>query len=244
MKRLTCLIHADTGQGKSWLGDTAPGPRLLLDAEGRAEYTLSPKVYWNPREPLPTAFPDGSPIHTDTTVVVNVLDFATFEQVYSWLASGQHYFRSVIIDSLTELQQRCMDAIVGVNEQAKTQHWGELLRKIDRTVRDYRDLRVNPVKPLDALVIIAGSHMKDGKWRPMLQGAMSGKVGFHFDLLGYLHTQLTAEQQVSRQLVITPYYELYQAKDNTDILSRTYGFSVPNPNITEMLAVLNQGEPV
>lgn len=32
------MIHGETGAGKSWLANSAPGPRLVLDAEGRADY--------------------------------------------------------------------------------------------------------------------------------------------------------------------------------------------------------------
>ena len=51
---LSILIHGESGVGKSWLADSVPGPRLVLDAEGRARYTPSgPKVAWNPRDSEP-----------------------------------------------------------------------------------------------------------------------------------------------------------------------------------------------
>ena len=33
---LTSVIHGYSGVGKSWLLDTMPPPRLIMDAEGRA----------------------------------------------------------------------------------------------------------------------------------------------------------------------------------------------------------------
>jgi hypothetical protein len=242
MKRLTALVHGESGVGKSWLGDTCPGPRLLIDVEGRAEYSRSRKIYWNPRaEPLPSAFPDGSPIDTDTTVVVTVRDYPTFLQVYSWLASGQHYFRSVIIDSLSELQQRCMDDIRGT-ELARTQDWGELLRKMDHTVREYKDLRTHPVTPVDVLLVISGTQMKDGLFRPLLQGSISNRLAYHFDLVGFLQTAYDHQtNEMHRTMAIQP-IGAFVAKDNTDILSQRYGVQIPSPNIEQILNVLNEGE--
>jgi hypothetical protein len=234
-------VHGESGVGKSWLGDTCPGPRLLIDVEGRAEYTKSRKIYWDPRsEPVPAAFPDGSPIDTDTTVVVTVRDYPAFVQVYSWLASGQHYFRSVIIDSLSELQQRCMDSITGT-EQARQNDWGELLRKMDHTVREYKDLRTHPTNPIDVLLFVSGTQMRDGMFRPMLQGSISNRLAYHFDLVGFLQTQYDPQlNTLTRVMAIQPIGP-FVAKDNTDILSQRYGVQIQTPNLDEILQVLNQG---
>lgn len=233
------LVHGDSGVGKSWLGASAPGPRLVLDGEGRGLYYPTDKVWWDPRNPLPTEHADGTPINTNTSVIVDVREFGDWERAYQWLASGQHYFRSVILDSLTELQQRCIDSIAGTG-QMQTQQWGDLLREMDSLVRKMRDLRTNPIRPIDALVVIAASQDKNGKQRAMLQGQMSVKVPFHFDVVGYLSLQLDGAGNEYRSMLIKP-IGLYEAKDNTDILGRAYGHSIVNPNVSEMLSVLNQG---
>lgn len=239
MKSLTLLVHGESGHGKSWFSITCPGPRLYLDCEGRAVHLKTPKVYWDPRsQPLPAAMEDGSPITTDTTVVVDVRDYPTFELCYQWLASGQHYFESVIVDSLTELQQRCLDGIAGVNT-VTTPQWGDLLRKMDKTVRDIRDLRTHPTKKVRTLVIVAGCQEKDGRTRPLLQGALSNRLAYHFDLVGFINFQLNPETGIAERVMAIQPYGLFVAKDNTDSLSRHYGLYITNPNITEMLAVLD-----
>lgn len=238
---LTLLVHGDAGTGKSWIGASTPGPRLVLDGEGRGlYYPNTSKVWWDPRNPLPTEDQNGNPISTDTTVIVDVREFGDFEGAAQWLASGQHYFESVVLDSLTELQQRCVDAIAGTN-QMQTQDWGALLRDMDSLVRKMRDLRTHPVKPIQALVVIALSHEKNGKQRPMLQGGLSGKVAGHFDVVGYLSLVLDGQGHEQRNMLIKP-IGLYEAKDNTDMLTKHYGHSVINPNVTEMLSVLNAPE--
>lgn len=237
MLRLTSLIHGDAGTGKSWIVYSAPGPRLVLDAEGRGLYLPGPKVWWDPRQPPPTTLENGAPINTDTSVIVDVREYGDWERAYQWLAAGGHYFRSVGLDSLTEIQQRCIDHIAGTN-QMQTADWGALLRDMDNLVRKMRDLRTHPTTPIDALVVVAGSHEKNGKQRPMLQGSMSGRVAFHFDLVGYLSLALTGDGQEYRSLLIKP-IGLFEAKDNTDLLSRKYGHSIINPDISQMLDVLN-----
>lgn len=242
MKRLTLLVHGESGVGKSWLGVTAPGPRLYIDVEGRSEYLPNAQynVYWDPRQPLPVAYPDGTPIHTETNVVITVRDYPTFEQVKSWLQAGQHYFKSVIIDSLSELQQRCLDSITGA-EQARTQDWGTLLRKVEGTVREYRDLRTHPFAPIDALVIVSGTHMKDGLFRPLLQGGLSTRLAYHFDAVGFLQFTWNGQEMV-RSMAIQPYGQ-FVAKDNTDLLTRAYGMNIHHPHVGQIIAVLNQEVP-
>ncbi|MEK6879186.1 MAG: hypothetical protein AABY22_06230, partial [Nanoarchaeota archaeon] len=118
--------------GKSWFADTAPAPRLVLDSEGRARYTPSrPKVSWDPRQGPPPAH-DGS----WQTCVCAVPDFETMSLAYQWLRSGQHQFRSVVVDSLMEVQKRCIDAAVGSSALAQ-QDWGTVLRKLEALIRSY-----------------------------------------------------------------------------------------------------------
>lgn len=217
------LIYGDSKQGKSWLGATTPGPRLVCDTEGRGGLLPGTKVAWDPRQPLPATHDDGSPITTDTTVYVNVPDVPTFKLVYQWLASGQHYFRSVIIDSLMELQQRVIDANVG-SAQLRTQDWGDVLREVEKIVRDYRDLRQHPTNPISCLVMTAGEHEKQGKIRPLLQGSISNKLSYHFDCVGRLHHMPDGVGNILRVLSIDNAGGggLYVAGSNWDQLTVHY----------------------
>ena len=165
---LNMVVHAHSKRGKTWLAETTPAPRLVLDAEAGSRFTPSRKKYWNPNVEGPPEY-DGS---WDTTLVP-VLQFRDVLNAYSWLNSGQHPFRSVVIDSVSEIQQRIIDDISGTN-QMKTQDWGELLRKAVDFIRKFRDLVVNPVKPLDAVIYITMTKQRnDGVWIPYVQGQSS-----------------------------------------------------------------------
>jgi len=246
-RRLTILIHGETGAGKSWLANSAPGPRLVLDAEGRADYlhdTLADPsgktgqriVYWNPRDDIPAESSDPS-----VTTVVDVQEFSDVAMPYQWLASGKHPFNSVVIDSLTEVQQRLIDKVAGTS-QLQHNGWGEVLRELDAYIRKFRDLRKNKVRPLWAVVIVAGSQEKDGKQRPLVQGQIATRAPFHFDVVGYMGKRFTPEGGKERYLVIDGFDAALVAKDNTHYLTDHYGDTIINPSLSAMLAVLNTPE--
>jgi len=230
MQGFSMLIHGPSKSGKSYLADTTPGPRLVLDAEGGAStrFTPSNKVIWEPLRDAPPA-DDG----TWETCVVYVRSFQDVQRTYEWLNSGKHPFKSVIIDSLSETQQRCIDAIVGT-EQMKTQDWGELLRKMSALVRSYRDLIIHPTNPLHAIIFIAMTRNIDGTSRPYVQGQLANTLPYYVDVCGYLWSELNSDTgEVSRRLLCVP-HNAFEAGDRTGKL----GNVVDNPNISSMLELI------
>lgn len=221
-KKIVMMVHSDAGVGKSRLLDTAPGPRLILDVEMGTDWTPSPKVPWDPAGPLPTAMPDGSPITTDTSVVVVVRDFNTMLQVYDWLSIGNHYFESVCIDSLTEVQKRCKDAIGGTGQFSENM-WGQLLVQMEVLIRNMRDLKKHPTKPVN-LFISAISAFKDERWRADVQGALIRNLPGFNDVMAYMYASPAEDGsgRVERKLLIQPYGK-WDAKDRTDILTQRFG---------------------
>ena len=181
---LSFLIHGPSKMGKSWLADTAPAPRLVLDAEGGngTRWTPSRKRIWDPTRESPPEV-DG----TWDTCIVNVRDFDTILRAYQWLNSGQHPFKSVTIDSVSETQQRGVDGLVGA-EAMKTQDWGTLFRTVNKLVQDFRDLTSHPTNPLRAVVFIAMTKMDGaGKAVPYVQGQLAAVLPYHIDVVGYLN---------------------------------------------------------
>ncbi len=245
MRYIASVIHGHSGSGKSRLVDTAPGPRLILDAEGGSDWTSSPKVSWDPTQPLPTQHEDGSPITTNTTVVVLVRNFEQTRLVLNWLQSGQHYFESVIWDSITEIQKRCKDAIRGMDSDMTERLWGTLLEKMERLVRDYRDLRHNPIKRVNVF-ITALTIDKDNRQIPDVQGALSRQLTSYVDVTGHLFAKATEGDPGARHLaiqpvIIPPSASQVDAKDRTDFLTQRFGAIIQSPNLSAIMAVLNEG---
>jgi hypothetical protein len=178
-RSLTIMVHGESKVGKSTFAVTAPYPRLMLDVEGGHRFLPINVKYWDPvREEPPVA--DG----TWDTVVVQVRDYDVVMKAFQWLQSGKHQFKSLIIDSISELQVKCMDNIAGT-EQMKMQQWGELLRHMGALLRDLRDLTMHPTQPLEAIVLTAMSRKgQDGVYRPYLQGQLAVQAPYFYDILG------------------------------------------------------------
>lgn len=179
-RSITMLIYGESKVGKSTLASTAPAPRLMLDVEGGHKFLPIKVKYWDPKSGDAPPVPDG----TWDTCVVNVNDYATVLSAYQWLQAGKHQFNSLIVDSISELQVKCVDMIAG-NEQMKMQQWGELLRSMGDLARKLRDLTTHPTKPLEAVIITAMAVTdKEDQRHPYLQGQLKTMIPYFYDIIG------------------------------------------------------------
>lgn len=178
------LVYGESKAGKSTLACTGPYPRLILDVEGGARFLPIVSKIWDPmREEPPVA--DG----TWDTAVVMVRNYEDMLKTYQWLQLGRHQFRSVTIDSISELQVKLIDQLVGT-EQMKMQTWGELLRSMGNLLRDLRDLTMHPTNALEAVILTAMAREgADGRLKPYLQGQIQIIAPYLYDILGYLRVE-------------------------------------------------------
>lgn len=229
MNGLSVLVYGESKAGKSWFGDTTPGPRLVLDAEGGSRFTPSKKTTWDPLRGAPPEA-DGS----WETCLVAVRDFSTVLRAFEWLNSGQHPFESVVIDSISEVQQRCVDSIAGTDIM-KTQDWGTLLRQVSAVVRQFRDLITHPTKPLRAVIFIAMMRTNaDGKAGPYVQGQLATVLPYYEDLCGYLFVQQLDDGTRLRRLLISTHPNFICGER----VGGRLGLVVDNPNVSHMLDVV------
>lgn len=247
-QNICALVHADGGVGKSWLGQTTPVPRLVLDAEGGSRTPWRPdhkgdgarqrRVHpdlpadWDPRREEPPVAGDWDTCH------VAVRDFEDVQKAYEWLQSGKHPFKSVILDSLTEIQARCKDSISGTDTPAE-RDWGLLLIRMQHLVRQFRDLVFHPTNPLDAVVILALTKDNNGKRSPAVQGALGVTLPGYVDLEGYMFVEVSDTGDEQRKMLIHP-RPGFEAKCRKHELTKAYGAAITNPDFEDMLAVLNE----
>jgi hypothetical protein len=231
-RALSILVHADTKVGKSTFGNTTPAPRLFLDAEAAYRFLPGTKVFWDPVREAPPQY-DG----TWETCVVIIREYSVMTKALEWLVSGQHPFISVVIDSISEVQTKCKDQI-SPDGVMKIQLWGELLTHMERTVRAFRDLTEHPTRPLQAVVITAMTQMKDGKFRPFVQGQLQVKLPYFLDVIGYMYVESepnaqdpTAPPQKVRKLLVTPHVQ-FEAGER---VQGRLGDIVVNPTVPTML---------
>ncbi len=250
MASISILIYGEPGSGKSWLGQTGPRPTLTLDAEGGSRYARRHgkkvrRIAWDP-ESNPPPKDDG----TWDNCVVYVRSFDTMRQVFKWLNENEHPFKTLVLDSLTEIQQRCKDSLLsqddrtsedGVMTHMSERQWGLLLDAMKNLVRSMRDLTFHPGYPLDAVVILALAIKKEGQLKPAVQGALGTHMPGYLDVEGFLGTVETETGKMKRKLRIQP-NEAVEAKDRTFVLTEHYGRILTDPDIEEMISVLNEEE--
>lgn len=230
---LAAVVHGESGAGKSYFGGTTPVPRLILDAEGGSRYVKAHrrKVKWDPTTEAPPVW-DGS----WDACVVPVLDWPTLNAAYEWLASGEHPFRTVIVDSLTEAQKRLVDAVAGT-DQPTLQDWGTIGRHFEDMIRRLRDLTFHTTKPIEAVLLLCLSHLRDGETRPFLKGQIELNLPAFVDVVGYLYTEVV-DGKVVRRMLIEPANNII-AKDRTGALVESYGSVVQESDFTTWLQILS-----
>jgi len=225
-RKLKIVVHGEWGSGKSWLADSAPGPRLILDAEGGVEFTPSRKIVWDPRLAPPE---DLGP---QDSAVVTITDMDVMAKVHQWLTQSPHPFRSIIIDSLTEMQQRQKDRIKSPGQRMMMNDWGELTDRTIGLIRVLRDYTLG-VHPVDVVVIVCGSAEKGSEHpvtRPMLQGSAAEKILGYVDVGAFISIIEDDEGNLERRALFAQVNDI-AAKDRTGKL----GVTMDAPTIPAML---------
>lgn len=229
-RALTILVHGLSKAGKSTLAVTAPAPRLYMDVESASRFLPVTRKVWDPATEAPPEY-DG----TWDTCVVPTRDWDTVQLAYRWLESGKHPFKSFIIDSISELQQRYIEKAAGRN-QASQQQWGEVFREVAGLIRDIRDLTLIPDSQLESVVLTAMTKHVDGMWRPWVQGQLMSVMPYLLDVVGYLYVEqvqneLTFETTEVRRLLTRRTNE-YEAGER---VGGRLPMVVDDPNIEQMI---------
>lgn len=240
-RTLSILVHADSKVGKTTLGATCPFPIVSFDAEGGSKFlggspALTARlgrpmsiIQWDPVNPPPVY--DG----TWDMAIVTVRAWDDFMRAGQWLASGQHHFVSLVVDSITEIQRRLKKNLVGT-EQLKMQDWGKLLTVMDDVIRGLRDLTIDPYNSIRVAMFIAETRQTDGKWRPYMQGQISTALPYWMDVVGYLFVEMAPDAQgqptVPVRKLLVNQHPLYEAGERVQGL---IGPVVDNPDIYQIL---------
>ncbi len=238
-KALIIAVYGEPGTGKTPLAHTAPAPRLVLDAESGSRFVRPAigKVRWRPAvEPVPA----GAGEDWDTCVVA-IQSWADLEAAMRVLRSGAHPFVSVILDSLTEIQKKCKDALEEAAGRKMTEAlWGDLLSKMENVVRGTRDLVDHPTNPLDCVVLLALEDDRGKLARPLIQGSLQRSLPGFPDVVAriYAYTETDGSRATALQLQGD---ETVVAKDRTTSLpngglSGIYGDPMAAPvDLTEVI---------
>jgi phage nucleotide-binding protein len=206
------LIYGEPGAGKTHFGGTAvdhpaTSPILVVDVEGG------------------TATLRGKNVD-----VVQVRSMAQIEHIHNELASDtSNYYKTVFIDSLTELQKLDMRTVMTEqwNKKPDTtdiyvpsqREWGKSGERVRMVVRAFRDLKMNTIV---SALLNSDRDDKTGlvSFYPSLPGKLRSEIPGFFDIVGLLTTYTGNDNGVvtiERQLQVVK-TERVSAKDRFSAL--------------------------
>jgi phage nucleotide-binding protein len=224
---INMLVYGEPGVGKTFFCGTADdhkdtSPVLLLDVEG-GTLTLRKR-----------AKIDVAPVRSQKDVV----------EIHNQLKANPGYYKTVVIDSLSELQKLDMrDIMVDAVRKRPDQdidvpsqrEWGKSIEHIRKIVRAFRDLPCNTI-----MTALAYSD-KDGEsnamvYTPNLPGKLKVEVPGFLDIVGYYFTAVENDQ-VIRRMQFQKTRRVVAAKDRTDSL----GSKIDDPTIPQLWSLIHGG---
>ena len=211
-KFIKMLIYADYGVGKTYLAGTAADVKqmrdvLVINAES-GELTLDTTDEHN-FENIDTvtvttfiqcaSIYDFLKLHCKYREENNIEEMKKLQarltglEVEDIADEDVKQYRTVIIDSLTEVEVYCMNQLLGISastglqEETQSAEWSEYKKQfsmIQRLIRSFRDL------PINVIIICARQYTQDEQKKmifgPNLTGKLSGAVQGFVDIVGYL----------------------------------------------------------
>ena len=202
------LIYGDPGAGKTVLAGSADSvpemrPVLFIDIEGG---TLS----------LRKRSPDVD--------IVRIQNWTEMASLYEALLQEDHGYRTVVLDSLTEIQKfhmyNVMRTVVNTDPERdpdipSMREWGKNIEVMRKLVRGFRDL------PMHTIFTALAKADKDNKTgvimtKPYMSGKLANEVAGFVDIVGFLYTKVN-EGAIQRNLLLAA-TDRQVAKDRTDSL--------------------------
>lgn len=202
------LVYGDPGVGKTILASSADAvpemrPVIFIDVEGG---TFSVR----------DRYPDVK--------VVRVQTWDDMQSVYDALFSGQHEYKTVVLDSLTEIQKFSMYNIMDFTVKRdpdrdpdipSMREWGKNIEQIRKLVRAFRDL---PMHTIITALAKSDKDQKTGavKTTPSLSGKLANEVAAFLDIVGYQYTKVMDDEL--RRFLLTATTDSQVAKDRSGLL--------------------------
>lgn len=208
---IKCLVYGEAGVGKTMLLATAPAPVMISNEAG----ALSLR-----KANLERLYGVGNPHITYNMPIIEVKTVEDLTDAHRWCSESNEAkaFQSVGMDSASEIAEVILN---NAKRQVKDprQAYGELIEKMETTIRSFRDL---PNKHV--LITAKMEPLKDEmtgvvKYAPAMPGAKLGnKLPYFFDEVFRLGINKTPQGESYRFLQTQPDLQ-YVAKDRSGALA-------------------------
>lgn len=180
---MNLLVYGEPGAGKTYLAGTAEdspltSPVLFLDVEGGLATIRN-------RSGIDVAPPIRSMKELENT----------YNKMYSSIKDGKMYYKTVVVDSLTELADVDMKVIMKAAYSANPdkvdidvpspREWGKARNHIRTIVRAFRDLPCNVI--FTAQLFTFQEEGQPSKHMPGFSGKLRTEIPGFMDIVGYLH---------------------------------------------------------
>lgn len=195
---LNVLVHGPSGAGKTYLARTTGDPKHTL---------------------VVAAEPGLLTLRDVDLPVVEVTSLDVLTQVYRWLRAGDHGYRWVLLDSISEIAEQILGEEKR-NQKDGRKAYGELADRFERLIRAYRDL------PVHVVALCKQQRVQDDVGRMLYGPALPGQklgagIPYHFDEVFALRVEASVggdgKPAVQRYLQ-TCGDGVYEAKDRSGVL--------------------------
>lgn len=199
-----CIVTHNTVLAGSASDVKFMAPVLLLDIEGG---TMS----------LSDTYPNVD--------VIRITHWMDLQKIYNKLFQGDHNYKTIILDSLTEAQKLSMNDIMrkAVKEDPDLdpdvptmRAWGKNIEQMRKFTRALRDLPVNVI--FTALVDSDKDNRGKTVSRPSFQGKLKGEVPGFMDIVAFYYVRQVGDNL--KRLLLTQQTDTTIAKDRSNKLPK------------------------
>ena len=239
---LKLIVYSPPGHGKTTLLGSAAGdlrlcPMLLIEFEA-GTMSIRSKITRLALNDLGKILPEQGQIH-----VVGIHRWQDFDQVYDFLLRDDQPYRSIGLDSLSEMNYLNLQTVLGDAVVADKKHDEDVLEQRDylksatqmrRLVRYFRDL------PIHVFMTSGAQQGQDPRTKTqMMMLALTGKLAFEvpglFDIVGYL-AMVDQEDGTTERWLFTQPTGRFDAKDRTE--GGLLGEYVADPTLPKILDII------
>lgn len=198
------VVYGPPGVGKTTLAASAGACEamsevLFVDAEAGLLSTIG-----NPDFPTPDS--------------VKLESFTHLQDILHYLQFQEHKYKTVVLDSLTELSKICLDHVIGKKGAGKNpdldtiylEDYGKATQMMRRAVRGFRDLPMHTI-----LICHPGTSQDEREVFPGLTPKLRDSVLGFMDVVGFLTTRKEKDTDRIQRILITEPTGKFYAKDRS-----------------------------